>query len=99
MPKKVTTDHGEIIHFAGRHHLFPVARRIDPTHVRLASREDQTEEEIRVGWAVYFRPFIDRRLVFLYDDAGGQAVSRAEADAATAQGPAGPAGEASTASS
>jgi hypothetical protein len=99
MPKRVTTDHGEIIHFAGRHHLFPVARKTDPAHVRLASREDQSEDEIRVGWPVWFRPFIDRRLVFLYDEATGQAVSRAEADAATAQGPAGPAGEASTASS
>ena len=55
------------------------------------------ETEARVGWPVYFRPFIDRRLVFLYDEAGGQAVTRAEADAALAQGPAGPAGAASTA--
>src|SRR3954467_4457377 len=97
MPKQATTDHGEIIHFAGRHHLFPVAAKGDLSTVRLASREDAKEDEVRVGWPVYFRPFIDRRLVFLYDDSGGQAVSRAEADAALARGPAGPAGEASTA--
>jgi hypothetical protein len=97
MSKKVTTDHGEIIHFAGRHHLFPVARKDDPTRVRLTSREDLSDEETRVGWPAYFRPFIDRRLVFLYDEASGQAVSRAEADASPAEGPAGPAGEASTA--
>lgn len=97
MPKQATTDHGEIIHFAGRHHLFPVAEKGDLSKVRLASREDAKEDEVRVGWPVYFRPFIDRRLVFLYDDSGGQAVTRAEADAALAQPPVGPAGEASTA--
>jgi hypothetical protein len=97
MPKRATTDHGEIIHFAGRHHLFPVGEKGDLSRVRLASREDAKEDEVRVGWPVYFRPFIDRRLVFLYDDSGGQAVTRAEADAALARPPAGPAGEASTA--
>ena len=97
MPKKATTDHGEIIHFAGRLHLLPVALRTDASAVRLASREDVNEGEIRVGWPIYFRPFIDRRLVFLYDETGGQAVTRAEADAALVQGPAGPAGAASTA--
>jgi hypothetical protein len=96
MPKKATTDHGEIIHFAGRLHLFPVASRTDPSEVRLASREDAKENEVRVGWPAYFRPFIDRHLVFLYDETGGQAVTRAEADAALAEGPAGPAGAAST---
>jgi hypothetical protein len=97
MPKKATTDHGEIIHFAGRQHLFPVALRTDMTQVRLASRDDVKESEVRVGWPAYFRQFIDRRLVFLYDDGGGQAVTRAEAAAAMAQEPAGPAGAASTA--
>ena len=96
MAKKATTDHGEIIHFAGRLQLFPVAARGDPGRVRLASREDVQENEARVGWPAYFRPFIDRRLVFLYDESGGQAVTRAEADAALAQPPAGPAGAAST---
>ncbi len=97
MAKKATTDHGEIIHFAGRLHLFPVASRNDPLRVRLASRDDVQEGEIRVGWPAYFRPFIDQRLVFLYDEAGGQAVTHAEADAALAQQAAGPAGAASTA--
>jgi len=95
MPKKATTDHGEIIHFAGRHRLYPVVARADATRIRLASREDQKEDEVRVGWPAFFRPFIDRRLVFLYDEASGQPVTREEADAALA--PAGPAGAASTA--
>ena len=95
MPKRATTDHGEIIHFAGRRHLFPVARKDDLRAVRLASRDDVTADEIRVGWPAYFRPFIDRRLVFVYDEEGGQAMTRAEADALQAAAPAGPAGEAS----
>jgi len=93
MPKRATTDHGEIIHFAGAHKLFPVEKG---GQARLASRDDVKEGEVRVGWPAYFRPFIDRRLVFLYDETGGQAVTRAEADAALAQQPAGPAGAAST---
>lgn len=95
MTRKATTDHGEIIHFAGRLHLFPVASKDDPTAVRLASKENVQENELRVGWPVYFRPFIDRHLVFLYDETGGQAVSRAQADAAAQEGPSGPAGAAS----
>ena len=93
MAKKVTTDHGVIIHFAGRLHLFPVA---GAGEVRLASREEVKQGEARVGWPAYFRPFIDRRLVFLYDEASGQAVTRAEADAAVAQAASAPAGAAST---
>jgi hypothetical protein len=95
MPKRATTDHGEIIHFAGRRRLFPVVRRDDPAAIRLASREDVTADEVRVGWPAYFRPFIDRRLVFVYDETGGQAVTRAEAEALQAADPLGPAGEAS----
>ena len=95
MQKRATTDHGEIIHFAGRRHLFPVARKDDPSAVRLASREDMAPEEVRVGWPAYFRPFIDRRLVFVYDDVSGQAMTRAEADALETAAPAGPAGETS----
>jgi hypothetical protein len=93
MPKRVTTDHGEIIHFAGAHKLFPVLRKGEP---RLVSREEVQDGDVRIGWPAWFRPFIDRRLVFLYDETGGQAVTRAEADAALAQPPAGPAGAAST---
>jgi hypothetical protein len=92
MPKQATTDHGEIIHFAGAHKLFPV--KSAHGEVRLASRED-AGQDVRVGWPDYFRPFIDRRLVFLYDEAGGQAVTRAEADAALGGSPAGAASTAS----
>ncbi len=93
MPRKLTSDHGEIIHFAGHHHLFPVARRSDLSVVRLASREDVAKEELRVGWPVYFRAFIDRDLVFVHEETSGQAMTRAEAAAVpAAAAPAGPAG-------
>jgi hypothetical protein len=95
MPKRVTTDHGEIIHFAGWHRLFPVAQVADPAAVRLASREDVRPDEARIGWPHYFRQFIDRRLVFLYDETSGQAVTREEAAGKAPEGPAGPAGAAS----
>src|SRR5205085_9006457 len=68
MPKRVTRDHGEIIHFAGRLKLFPVAG--PGGEVRLAAREDVKPDEKRIGWPAYFRPFIDRRLVFLYYETG-----------------------------
>jgi len=80
MPKHATTDHGQIIHFAGRHQLFPVASKADSAQVRLAGRENVREDEVRIGWPGYFRPFIDGRLVFLYDETSGQAVTREEAD-------------------
>ena len=96
MAKKViTADHGEIIHFAGRLRLFPVAKSGDARSVRLASREDVQPDEVRVGWPTYFRPFIDDRLVFVHDDQGGRAMTRAQAQAEAAEGAAGPAGEAS----
>ena len=93
--RRSTVDHGEIIHFAGRLRLFPVAKNNDAAAVRLASRDDVQPDEVRVGWPAYFRPFIDRRLVFVYDDQGGRAVTRDQARAEAAEGPAGPAGEAS----
>jgi len=92
---KHTVDHGEIIHFAGRLHLFPVAKKSDAAAVRLATREDVQADEVRVGWPAWFRPFIDRDLVFVYDDQGGHAVTRAQAQAEAAEGPTGPAGAAS----
>ena len=95
MAKRATMDHGEIIHFAGRHHLFPVARRDDLTAIRLASRDDVTEGEVRIGWPAFFRTFIDRNLVFVYDETGGQVMTRAEAAGLGASPPSGPAGEAS----
>jgi hypothetical protein len=81
MAKQRTVDHGEIIHFAGKHHLFPVASKSDATQVRLAARDEVKDDEVRVGWPVYFRPFIDDDLVFVHDEAEGRAMTRAEADA------------------
>src|SRR5256885_15640031 len=95
MAKRMTTDHGEIIHFAGRLHLFPVAKRGDANAARLATREDVQPDEVRGGWPAYFRPFIDRDRVFVYDAQGGRAMSRDQARVEAAEGPTGPAGEAS----
>ena len=86
MPKRITMDHGEIIHFAGAHHLFPVAKKADALSVRLASKDEVTPDETRVGWPGYFRPFIDRGLVFLMDEGAGRALTKAEADEALAAG-------------
>jgi hypothetical protein len=84
MPKQITTDHGRILHFAGAHHLFPVARHDDKTRVRLASAETVHEGEVRIGWDAFFRPFIDRGLVFLHDGATGEAVTKDAAQKALA---------------
>jgi hypothetical protein len=94
--KKVTEDHGEIIHFAGRHRLFPVAKKADRPSVRLASREDVAPDEVRIGWDSFFRAFIDRGLVFLFDETSGQVATREQAAAALASEPAEAAGAAAT---
>jgi hypothetical protein len=94
--KKVTEDHGEIIHFAGRHHLFPVAKKEDRQSVRLASRNDVAPDEVRIGWDSFFRAFIDRGLVFLFDETSGQVATREQAAAALASEPAEAAGAAAT---
>lgn len=96
MAKQVTTDHGEIIHLAGFRRLFPVGKKGGEAQVRLAADGEVAEDEVRIGWPAYFRPFIDRGLVFLYDESTGQAVTRAEADAARAGPAAGPGGASSS---
>ena len=86
MPQRITVDHGEIIHFAGAHHLFPVAKKNDALSVRLASKGEVTADDTRIGWPGFFRPFIDRGLVFLMDEAEGRALTPAEADEVLAAG-------------
>ena len=41
MSRTLTSDHGEIIHFAGARRLFPVAKKDDRAQVRLALRENE----------------------------------------------------------
>ena len=72
-----------------------VATVLADSSVVVLGLPDIGPDEIRVGWPAYFRPFIDRRLVFVYDDVSGQAMTRAEADSLETGAPAGPAGEAS----
>ena len=97
MSRTLTSDHGEIIHFAGFHHLFPVMKKTDAARLRLAHDGEVADDEQRIGWPAYFRTFIDRDLVFLHDEASGQAMTRAEAAsvpdaAARPQGPSAPGG-------
>jgi hypothetical protein len=96
MAKKFTTDHGEIIHLAGFRRLFPVGKKADAARVRLAAEGEVQGDEMRIGWPAYFRPFIDRGLVFSYDETTAQAVTRAEADAAPVGPAEGPGGAASS---
>ena len=86
MAKQVITDHGRILHFAGAHHLFPVAKKTDAGQIRLTSHDAVAEDEVRIGWDAFFRPFIDRGLVFLHDEAGGQPVTKDEASQALKAG-------------
>ena len=86
MAKQVTTDHGRILHFAGAHHLFPVAKKADAGQIRLTSHDAVAEDDVRIGWDAFFRPFIDRDLVFLHDEAGGQPVTKDEASRAQQAG-------------
>jgi hypothetical protein len=82
MAKQVTTDHGNILHFAGAHHLFPVAKKADGKSIRLTTHDAVEADDVRIGWDAFFRPFIDRGLVFLHDEATGQPVTKAEAEKA-----------------
>ena len=82
MAKASTEDHGKIIHFAGAHHLFPVAKKADPKAIRLAGADGVAEDEARIGWDKFFRAFIDGGMVFVHDEAEGRPLPRAEAEAA-----------------
>ena len=85
MAKQVTNDHGRILHYAGAHHLFPVAKKADRAQIRLAAHDENLDGEVRIGWDAFFRPFIDRGLVFLHDETSGQPVTPAEAQTAAGQ--------------
>jgi len=85
MARRITLDHGEIIHFAGAHRLFPVALRDDPARVRLARKDDVAPDEVRVGWGSYFEPFNRLKLVFLMEAAAGRAITREEAETLDAE--------------
>ena len=82
MPKTVTEDHGKIIHFAGAHHLFPVAKKGDAKAIRLAGHDGVGEDDVRIGWDKFFRAFIDGGMAFVHDEAEGRPLPRAEAEAA-----------------
>ena len=82
MPKVATTDHGKIIHFAGAHHLFPVAKKSDRAQIRLSAGDGVADDELRFGWDAFFRAFIDAGMVFVHDDSEGRPVKGADLEAA-----------------
>ena len=82
MPKEATTDHGRIIHFAGAHHLFPVAKKSDRAQIRLSAHDAVGEDDARIGWDAFFRAFIDGGLVFVHDEAEGRPVKKSDLAAA-----------------
>ena len=86
MGKQATTDHGHIIHFAGAHHLFPVAKKADHAAIRLSTNDSCSEEDLRIGWDAFFRAFIDGGMVFVHDEAEGRAVKSSEVAAALQSG-------------
>lgn len=79
MPKQATVDHGVILHYAGAHQLFPVAKKDQRSEVRLARHDDVAADEVRVGWDGFFRPFLDRGLVFVFDETEGKPMPAAQA--------------------
>ncbi len=74
MPERATTDHGEIIHWAGHRGLFPVRKRGEPASIRLAPSSAPDEE--RIGWDAFFDVVNHARLALVYDDAPGATASR-----------------------
>jgi hypothetical protein len=74
MAKTATKDHGKIIHFAGAHHLFPVAKKAERAQIRLSADDAVAEDETRIGWDAFFRAFIDGGLAFVHDEAEGRPV-------------------------
>lgn len=84
MPKQATVDHGVILHYAGAHHLFPVAKKDQRSVIRLAGHDDVAADEVRVGWEGFFRPFLDGGLVFVFDETSGRPMTAAEAAGAVA---------------
>src|SRR5690349_6896593 len=72
--KVATRDHGEILHFAGRHGLSPALRDGTPTFV---SGPDASAA--RCGWERFFRAMDDRGLVVVLDpeDAASAELRRA----------------------
>ncbi len=71
----VLHDHGEIIHFSGRHQLFPV-RGGTPDDLAFA-RPGELEGRTPIGWNTFF-PALARsgRVVVVDDEAGNARVAR-----------------------
>jgi hypothetical protein len=63
-PPPVTTDRGEIIHYAGRHRLSPAVKDGTPALVGAG------EVERRCGWERFFRTLGARGLALQVDEAG-----------------------------
>ncbi len=77
--KRIVKDHGEILHWAGAHHVFPV-RGAQADDVSFASHGD-TEGRKAIGWHEFFPALMRTGKVVLIDDDAGAATVGAPGEA------------------
>ena len=65
MATKTTTDHGEILHWAGFHHLFPVRKKGGAPGIALQAESGPDDE--RIGWDAFFAVVNHERLAAVLD--------------------------------
>lgn len=84
--KTILRDHGQILHWAGAHQLFPV-RGPGADEIGFASH-GATEGRTPIGWNVFFPLLEGDRRVIVADDEAGTATVSSEAAARAELGPA-----------
>lgn len=77
--KRIIHDHGEILHYSGAHHLFPV-QGASADEVSFAAH-GELEGRTPIGWNVFFPALARTRKVVLIDDEAGTAQVLPSADA------------------
>ncbi len=68
--KKILRDHGNILHWAGAHHLFPVRGPGGDADVSFATH-GELEGRTPIGWNNFFPAIEGARKVVLADDDAG----------------------------
>lgn len=84
--KRVLTDHGEILHWMGAHHLFPV-RGGSASDLAFAGH-GELEGRTPIGWNDFFPALNASRRAVVVDDEGGTAEVLDAAEAARLPAPA-----------
>ena len=64
--QRTLTDHGQILHWAGRHERFPV--RAADGSVGFAGHDDEAEGRTPIGWQEFFPALAKARQAVLVDD-------------------------------